>query len=109
MHDAFISYSQRADKQIARAIRSVIQNIGKPWWTLRSLNVYLDSSSLSANPDLWGTIEEALEDSRYLILLASPEAAASRWVDKEVSWWLKHKSTDTLLLAVTGGALDWSI
>ena len=108
MYDAFISYSQRADSRIARALRSVVQSIGKPWWKLRSLDVYLDASSLTANPDLWGTIEQALSDSRYLILLASPEAAASHWVDKEVSWWLEHKSRETLLIALTDGSLTWS-
>jgi WD40 repeat protein len=108
MYDAFISYSQRADSRIARALRSVVQSIGRPWWKLRSLDVYLDASSLTANPDLWGTIEQALSDSRYLILLASPEAATSHWVDKEVSWWLDHKGTDTLLIALTDGSLTWS-
>jgi WD40 repeat protein len=109
MYDAFISYSQRADGRIAKALRSVIQSIGKPWWKLRDLNVYVDSSSLSANPDLWGTIEQALNETRYLVLLASPEAAASRWVDKEVGWWLEHKSRDTLLIALTDGTLNWSL
>ena len=41
--------------------------------------------------------------SRFLILLASPEAAASPWVNKEVAYWLDHKSADTLLIAVTEG------
>jgi hypothetical protein len=108
MYDAFISYSQRADSRIARALRSIVQSIGKPWWKLRSLDVYLDASNLTANPDLWGTIEQALSESRYLILLASPEAATSHWVDKEVSWWLEHKGRDTLLIALTDGSLSWS-
>lgn len=108
MYDAFISYSQRADSRVARALRSVLQGIGRPWWRLRSLNVYLDASSLSANPDMWAAIEKALSESRYLVLLASPEAAASPWVEKEVRWWLEHKSKDTLLIASTEGSLKWS-
>ena len=35
----------------------------------------------------------------FLILLASPEAAASQWVNKEVAYWLDHKGVDTLLIA----------
>ncbi len=84
VYDAFISYSQHADKGIARALRSVIQTIGKPWWKVRGLNVFLDATSLSAAPGLWQSIEDKLDQSRYLILLASPAAAASKWVDKEV-------------------------
>jgi hypothetical protein len=45
--------------------------------------------------------------SRFLILLASPEAGASHWVNKEVAYWLEHESADTLLIAVTDGALAW--
>ena len=53
------------------------------------------------------SIEQALGQSRFLILLASPEAAASPWVNKEVAYWLEHKSADTLLVAVTDGVLVW--
>jgi hypothetical protein len=52
-YDAFISYSQRGDKPIAQALRSVIQTIGKPWWKARALNVFLDATSLSAGPREW--------------------------------------------------------
>jgi hypothetical protein len=69
--------------------------------------VFRDDTSLSATPQLWPTIEQALAESRYLIVLASPEAAASPWVNKEIAWWLEHKSTDALLVAVTDGALSW--
>jgi hypothetical protein len=50
MYDAFISYSQRKDKPIAAALRSVIQTIGKPWWQTRNLRIFLDATSLSASP-----------------------------------------------------------
>ena len=42
-----------------------------------------------------------------MLLLSSPESAASPWVGKEVEYWLAHKSTDTLLIGVTYGTLDW--
>ena len=32
---------------------------------------------------------------------------ASPWVGKEVEYWLANKSTDTLLIGVTSGTLDW--
>jgi tetratricopeptide (TPR) repeat protein len=107
VYDAFVSYSHAKDKPIAAALQSVIQRLGKPWYQRRALRVFRDDTSLSATPQLWPSIEQALSQSRFLILLASPEAAASPWVNKEVAYWLEHKSADTLLIAVTDGPLVW--
>ena len=107
LYDAFVSYSHAKDKPIAAALQSAVQKLGKPWYRRRALRLFRDDTSLSATPNLWPTIEQALGQSRFLILLASPEAAASPWVDKEVAYWLEHKSADTLLIAVTDGALAW--
>jgi hypothetical protein len=110
LYDAFISYSHAKDKPIAAALQSAIQNLGKPWlpWLSRdALRLFRDDTSLSATPHLWPTIELALGQSRYFILLASPEAAASRWVDKEVAHWLENKSVETLLIGLTDGELTW--
>ena len=106
-YDAFISYSHAKDKPIAAALQSVIQRLGKPWCRRRALRVFRDDTSLSATPHLWPSIEDALGQSRFLILLASPEAAASPWVGKEIDYWLTHKSPQTLLIALTDGALGW--
>ena len=108
VYDAFISYSHAKDKPIAAALQSVIQKLGKPWHKRRALRVFRDDTSLSATPQLWPSIEQALSQSRYLLLLASPEAAASPWVGKEVDYWLTHKSPDTLLIGVTDGTLSWN-
>jgi tetratricopeptide (TPR) repeat protein len=107
LYDAFVSYSHAKDKSIAAALQSVIQKLGKPWYRRRALRVFRDDTSLSATPHLWPSIENALGESRYFILLASPEAAASQWVGKEVAHWLEHKSIDTLLIALTDGELAW--
>ncbi len=107
IYDAFISYSHAQDKPVAAALQSVVQTLGKPWYKRRALRLFRDDTSLSATPHLWPTIEVALNDSRYLILIASLEAARSPWVGKEVAHWLEHKSVDTLLIAVTDGELSW--
>ena len=107
LYDAFISYSHAKDKPIAAELQSAVQRLGKPWYRRRALRVFRDDTSLSATPSLWPSIEQALGQSRFLILLASPEAAASPWVNKEVAYWLEHKSADTLLVAVTDGVLVW--
>jgi tetratricopeptide (TPR) repeat protein len=107
LYDAFISYSHAKDKPIAAALQSAVQRLGKPWYKRRALRLFRDDTSLAATPQLWPTIEQALGESRFLILLASPEAAASPWVDKEIAFWLQNKSADTLLIGVTDGVLAW--
>lgn len=107
VYDAFISYSHAKDKPVAAVLQSVVQTLGKPWYRRRALRVFRDDTSLSATPSLWPSIEQALAQSRYLILMASPEAAASHWVNKEIAYWLDHKSTETLLIALTDGDLAW--
>jgi hypothetical protein len=106
-YDAFISYSHAKDKPVATALQAVVQKLGKPWYQRRALRVFRDDASLSATPHLWPSIEQALAQSRFLILLASREAAASRWVGQEIAYWLDHNSADSVLIALTEGELDW--
>src|ERR1700743_1028374 len=103
LYDAFISYSHAKDKAIASALQSAVQKLGKPWYRRRALRVFRDDTGLAVTPHLWGTIEQALGQSRFLVLMASPQAAASPWVNKEIAYWLDAKSVDTLLIAVTEG------
>ncbi len=106
-YDAFVSYSHALDKPIAAALQSVVQRLGKAWHQRRALRLFRDDTSLSATPHLWPSIEIALGQSRFLVLLASPEAAASPWVDRELAWWLDHKGSETVLIALTAGELRW--
>jgi WD40 repeat protein len=106
-YDAFISYSRTADGKLGPALQRGLQRFAKPWYRLRALRVFRDDASLSANPDLWGSIEQALDDSEYFILLASPPAAESQWVAKEVEYWLEHRGTERLLVVLTEGELFW--
>ena len=105
--DAFISYSHAMDGKLAPALKKALQRIAKPVFGRRALNVFLDETSLSATPHLWSAIEKELNQSEYLILLASPVAAGSKWVQKEVDFWLKHKSSETILIGLTEGEISW--
>lgn len=111
MYDAFVSYSHAKDKPIAAALQSVMQNLGKAWWQRRKLRVFRDETSLTAAPEMWPEIEANLISSRFLVLMASPEAAASEWVDREVATWLTHHGHEhgpaTLLIVLTEGELTW--
>lgn len=107
LYDAFISYSHAKDKALASALQSAMQKLGKPWYRRRALRLFRDDTSLTATPHLWPSIEQALRQSRFLILMASPEAAASPWVDKEVTTWLACSGADTVLIALADGELAW--
>src|SRR4029453_13283185 len=100
-HAAFISYNRDADGTVAEALQAALHQFAKPWYRLRALRVFRDDSSLSANPGLWSSVQSALDDSEYLILLASPNAARSMWVDREVEYWLRAKGPERLLIALT--------
>src|SRR3712207_1426304 len=104
---AFISYSRAVDGKLAPALQSGLHAFARPWFRLRALRVFRDDASLSANPGLWSSIEQALESSEFFILLASPQAADSPWVEREVTYWLKNKSPATFLIVLTDGRLVW--
>lgn len=106
-YDAFVSYSHAADHAVAPALQSALHAFARPWNRLRALTVFRDQTSLAASPELWPAIEAALAESRWLLLMASPPAAASRWVAREIDWWLANRSAQTLLIVVTGGELQW--
>lgn len=107
-YDAFISYSHGADAALAPALQRALHALARPWYRLRALRVFRDETSLAANPALWPSIERALASSRWLIYLASPQAAQSIWVQKELDWWIAHRGTASLLIVVTGGRLNWN-
>jgi hypothetical protein len=93
VYDAFVSYSHAKDKPVAAALQSVVQKLGKPWYLLRALRIFRDDTSPAAAPSLRPSIEQALAQSRFLILLASPEAAASQRVGQEVAYWLEQRAS----------------
>ena len=106
-YKAFISYSHAADDRLAPALQSGLQRFGKPWYRLRSIRVFRDKTGLAVTPELWGSIERALSSSEFFVLLASPQAAGSKWVAQEVEWWLQHRTRDRLLIVLTEGDLTW--
>jgi WD40 repeat protein len=107
-YDAFISYSHAADGTLAPALQTALQGFATPLFRRRSLRLFRDQTSLALTPELWPEIQRALAASRYFLLLASPDAAGSPWVQQEVSWWLTNKPANTLLIVQTGGPdLRW--
>ena len=97
---AFLSYS-RQDDQVADWLHRRLDKFKTPKPLIGvqgSLGdvpsklhpVYRDRTDASGGGSLAARIEEALQNSRTLIVLCSPAAAASRWVDQEVRFFLGH-------------------
>jgi WD40 repeat protein len=105
-YDAFVSYTH-SDRSVVIGIQKGLHQIGRRLGQLRALRVFRDDTDLTASPDLWGRITDALDRSRFLIVTLSPQAAASQWVNKEVGYWLEHRGRDQLMLVVAGGQLRW--
>src|SRR5579863_7575090 len=106
-YDAFISYSHKSSANTAATLQKGLQNLNRRWFGPRRLHIFRDQTDLSLAPSLWSVIEQALSSSRFFILLCSPEAAQSKWVTKEVLYWLANKSTTSLLLVITSGGYAW--
>ncbi|MET7747769.1 hypothetical protein [Micromonospora sp. NPDC005367] len=102
-----MSYSHQRDKQLAKALEHGLRNLARPWARRSAIRVFRDTTSLSANHDLWSSILAELQESEYLIYLASPEAAASPWVGKEIDFWVANRPMERLLIAVSAGTLVW--
>lgn len=106
-YDAFISYSRRRDAALAANLRQGMQTLAKPWTKRRALSVFLDQSSLAADGSLRSSLQTQLDASDFLVVLASPAAADSRWVNEEIAHWLATKPIDAIRLVVTDGNVVW--
>lgn len=110
---AFISYSHADERFAARLHRHI-----ETWRTPRRLAaargrdgavparlfpVFRDREELPTSADLGGAIRQALETSRYLIVLCSPRAAASVWVDQEILEFKRRHGEGRIIAAVLEG------
>lgn len=108
VYDAFISYSHAADGRLAPALQRALHRFAKPWYRKRALHVFRDETSLAAAHDLSAAIYRALDTARFFLLLASPAAAASKWVQREIAHWVGTRPAENILIVLTGGTIAWS-
>jgi hypothetical protein len=106
--DGFISYRHDdSATKLAENLQYAIHRFAKPFYQLRAVSLFRDETNLGIEPQLWPTIQSALDTSRYLLLLASPQAAKSYWVEREVSYWLSTKGSANILVLVASGQIGW--
>jgi hypothetical protein len=94
------------DEQFAKRFKRDLEGFAKGLVQLRAVRVFLDDSSLDANPDLWKAIAQAIDKSAFFILLASPQAARSEWVNRELFHFL-NGSPRPWCIVLTAGSLPW--
>jgi hypothetical protein len=110
---AFISYSH-ADSEAADWLHRAIESYRIPKELRgapgrdgpipeRLFPIFRDRVELSSSPNLSQAIRDALEASAYLIVICSPAAAKSRWVNQEVIEFIKLGRADRIHALIVDG------
>ena len=97
---AFLSYSRQARPAFVDALHAELQRVGKPWRYRRARRVFRDTYTGEPSGDLTSSLVTALDASQSLVLLGSPAAAASSYVNDEISHWLKTRGRENLFIAI---------
>jgi TIR domain len=115
--DAFISYYQNPDKELAKAIVLALQQLGREWYLLkfRALNIFRDETGTSGNAALKQKILSGIENSNFLVILASKkgkpiESNRKDWVNEEAIAWLELKDSSNnpkIIICITDGNIEW--
>lgn len=106
--DAFIGYS-REDLEIAEKLSKRIRHYTPPassGLNKRKLLVFRDMEVLTAASDLSEELKKHIRLSKRLILLCSPDSAASKWVDLEVKAFLEKSAYEDIIIVLCRGALE---
>jgi len=110
---AFISYSHR-DERIATWLHRSLEAYRVPSKAvgvttrvgrvpLRLTPVFRDREELPASSDLGSVVTTALESSMFLIVICSPSAVASRWVDGEILAFKRTHGEGRILALIVDG------
>jgi WD40 repeat protein len=109
-YDAFISYRHvPRDILIAAKLHNALETYRTPRYLVkrglpaRLKRVFRDREELPTSSDLGHDIENALKRSRFLIVLCSPEALQSKWVQKEVELFCGMHGYERVLAILVDG------
>nr|VFJ52553.1 MAG: TIR domain-containing protein [Candidatus Kentron sp. FW] len=114
---AFISYKHVSSTGFAARLERALKGYAKPLLA-RPRKIFRDEKHIAPGIDLPRLIREALQDSEFFLLLASPESARSPWVQSELDLWCRVlKRQDRLIVILLDGhiavdskseRIDWS-
>ena len=107
---AFISYRHtELDKKAAELIQKRIESYHVPKEYRQKAGgsrlglCFRDETELPASASLSDNIYEALDHSKYLIVVSTPELPHSRWCEEEIRYFLKTHDRDHVLAVLVDG------
>ena len=110
-YKAFISYSH-ADMAFGRWLQKKIENYKIPK-SLREKypnlpkdlkrSIFRDEEELAIGANLPEKLTNALNQSEFLIVIASPNAVASEWVNKEIAYFKSYHGEERVLAIIKNG------
>jgi tetratricopeptide (TPR) repeat protein len=112
-YSAFISYNHR-DRKAASWLHRALETYRIPKRLIgreglmgpigaRLPPIFQDREELAASSDLAASVREALSESASLIVICSPNGAASRWVNEEIREFTRLGRRDHLQCLIVGG------
>ena len=109
-YDAFISYSHNEkDAFAAEQLHKILEHYHIPKRIQQSSGkkkierVFRDREEMPISFNLASNIQEALDQSEFLILMCSPNSIKSEWVQREVETFLKSHSKEQVLTVLLEG------
>jgi len=94
----------RDDERFANNFQLALMGFERPW--LNAMEE-LAGAAWRALKSLGAGHRTTVDESEYLLLLASPAAAACERVRKDVKGWIEAERTDKLVLVLTDGEIHW--
>lgn len=104
-YKAFISYKHAASGTFARALESALKTYGRSVLSPPP-KLFRDEKYIRPGDDLPAAISSALRQSEFFVLIASPSAAKSPWVQDELRQWTSEPSRiERLIIVLTEGEI----
>ncbi|OQW58133.1 MAG: hypothetical protein A4S17_12030 [Proteobacteria bacterium HN_bin10] len=107
---AFISYSQK-DKAFARRLHRALEAYRVPLGVVADIEAksrklgrfFRDDEEMAAATDLGAALQDAIAAAQSLIVVCSPHAAQSRWVNEEILHFKRTGRADRIFAVIVGG------
>lgn len=107
-YKAFVSYVHDKNNDVIDKLHRGIARLAVPAYKLRGRPIFRDRTALKAQSNLWSSIAAALTDSEYLVFCATPDAAQSEWVQREVECFLSSDRTlENIVIVLLEGEISW--
>ena len=106
---AFISYRHKPyDMAVAKKTHALIEKYRVPK-SLQKENgnklgiAFRDQEELPVSVDLTADICKALDHSKYLVVICTPDTPESIWVEREITYFLQHHDRSHVLAVLASG------